>query len=271
MTLESPKRCSTPVPADPPRKCEPLWDRERLGNPHVAQDKARRVREMFEHIAPTYERVNRIASVGRDRHWRRRTVQLADIGPQDMVLDIACGTGDLAEAFGCAGPRAVIGVDFAQAMLERTAGRLPCPGGFCCADALNLPFADDSFDVTCCAFGVRNFADLQRGLSEMFRVLKPGGRTLILEFSMPSRTPLRQLYRLYFCNLMPHLARWISRDHTGAYDYLPQSVLNFASPTRIQELLIKVGFSGVRIRRQTFGIVYIFRADKPVPNGGMHA
>ncbi len=231
-------------------------------DPHLLADKAARVRRMFDDIAPTYERVNTLASAGRDRGWRRETVRLAEIKPADRVLDIACGTGDLAEAFARAGIERVVGIDFAGEMLLRSLSRVPDQAGWIQGDALHLPFADETFDITCCAFGVRNFQDLEKGLTEMHRVLKPGGRAVILEFSMPAQPVLRWTYQFYFAKILPKLATWVSGDRTGAYNYLPSSVRTFVTPPQLIELLKKVGFSSARATSRTCGIVHIIRADK---------
>ncbi len=231
-------------------------------DPHLLADKAARVRRMFDDIAPTYERVNTLASAGRDRGWRRETVRLAEVKPADRVLDIACGTGDLAEAFAHAGARRVVGLDFASEMLLRSLGRAPGQAGWIQGDGLRLPFADESFDITSCAFGVRNFQNLEAGLREMYRVLRPGGRAVILEFSMPAQPILRGIYQFYFAKILPKLATWISGDRTGAYNYLPSSVRTFVTPAQMIELLKKVGFSAARATSRTCGVVHIVRAEK---------
>ena len=239
-----------------------LWDDARLATPHEQTDKADRIRRMFNAISPTYERVNFVASVGRDRVWRRQTVRQADVQPDDRILDIACGTGDLARAFARAKPRLVLGLDFAGDMLRRAVDRTSDTRLWVQADALRLPFANGSFDITACAFGVRNFQDLETGLREMHRVLKPGGRAMILEFTMPTNALLRGLYHFYFAKIMPRLAAWISRDRTGAYQYLPRSVVSFLNAQQLTELLKKVGFASVRAKAMTFGAVQLYRAEK---------
>ena len=239
-----------------------LWDEARLATPHTQDDKAARVRSMFDQIAPTYERVNSIASAGRDRLWRRQTVRLADVRPTDCVLDVACGTGDLAEAFALAKPRVVVGLDFSRPMLVRSVGRPTVRSCSVQGDALRLPFADQSFDIACCGFGVRNFQKLQVGLAEMYRVLRPAGRAMILEFTMPNNPVFRKIYGFYFAKIMPVLANWISGDRTRAYDYLPRSVSTFVSPPQMIDMLTDAGFSKAGATRMTFGIVHIYRADK---------
>lgn len=238
------------------------WDDATLRDPHAAADKSARVRNMFNAIAPTYERVNSVFSLGRDAAWRRTAVRLANVRPGESVLDVACGTGDLARAFARAvtAPGRVMGCDFAHDMLRLALGRGDAALSWCEADALRLPFADASFDIASCAFGVRNFQDLRAGLSEMRRVLRPGGRCVILEFAMPRNAALRRAYELYFRQIMPRLAARMSGDRTGAYRYLPHSVVSFTSPDELRDLLTAVGFAGVTVNPMTLGIVNIFVA-----------
>jgi demethylmenaquinone methyltransferase/2-methoxy-6-polyprenyl-1,4-benzoquinol methylase len=240
----------------------PVWDDGRLADPHGQPDKAARVRAMFDEIAPTYERVNRVLSAGRDTYWRRRAVQMAAIRPDDCVLDLACGTGDFARAFAVAKPKLVVGCDFAEQMLRQAAER---PNGairWCLGDALTLPFADQSFSVASCAFGVRNWQNLSRGLAEVFRVLRKGGRLVILEFSMPRAPIVARAYQLYFRRVLPTVATWISGDRTGAYRYLPASVAAFADEAGMTASLREVGFARIKARRLTLGIVTVFVAWK---------
>lgn len=239
-----------------------VWDKSRLADPHRQPDKALRVRAMFDAIAPTYERVNRWLSLGRDASWRRRAVAMAAVQPSDRVLDVACGTGDFARAFAKAGPAQVVGSDFSAPMLALAAARPFSRAQWCRADGLALPFTDGSFDVVSCAFGIRNFQSLARGLSEFHRVLRPGGRAVILEFSIPSFQLAAGMYRLYFRNILPRLATWISGDRTGAYDYLPQSVETFLDEPALRRALAEAGFASCIARRLTAGIVTIYLARK---------
>lgn len=253
-----------------------LWDEGSLADPHGQPDKAARVRAMFDGIAPTYDRVNRLLSGGRDAYWRRRAVALARIGAKDRVLDVACGTGEFARAFagaldaiasstGDAGGARVVGCDFSERMLALAPARRG--GGsitinWCRADALAVPFMDASFTVVSCAFGVRNFESLDASLREAARVLVPGGRAVILEFSLPRSAALAALYRYYFHGVLPRLASWISKDRSGAYRYLPQSVSSFADAPRMKESLAAAGFSRVDVTPLTFGIVTVYVAWK---------
>lgn len=239
-----------------------VWDRQRLADPHRQPDKALRVRAMFDAIAPTYERVNRWLSLGRDASWRRRAVAMAAVQPTDRVLDVACGTGDFARAFAQAGPALVVGSDFSARMLALAAARPVARARWCRADGTALPFADASFDVVSCAFGIRNFQDLARGLGEFHRVLRSGGRVVILEFSIPSFPLAAGMYRLYFRGILPRLATWISGDRTGAYDYLPQSVETFLDESALRRALADAGFAACVTRRLTAGIVTVYLARK---------
>lgn len=243
-----------------------VWDDARLSDPHGQSDKAARVEAMFDAIAPTYERVNRTLSLGRDGYWRRRAVELARVTPDDRVLDLACGTGDFTRAFAAANPAQVIGSDFSAGMLSlakcRTRQGNGKKIGWYRADALNLPFDDASFSIASCAFGVRNWQDLPRGFRETYRVLKPGGRFVILEFSMPRAPVLGSLYLFYFRRVLPRLATVISKDRTGAYEYLPASVSSFVDAAGIARQLNDAGFSRVEHHRLTLGVVTVHLAWK---------
>ncbi len=242
-----------------------VWDAGALTNPHALNDKAARVEAMFDAIAPTYERVNTFASFGMDGVWRRRTVRAANVQAGDVVLDVACGTGDLVRLFARhnPAPSCVIGADFSANMLAR--GRyadLPAPYHLIRADAQQLPLADASVDVISCAFGVRNFQDLQAGLNEMGRVARPGARIVILEFTMPENNLRGRAYRFYCEYVMPRLATIISGDRTRAYYYLPYSVLSFESHESLQQRLGRAGFVNLTFRRMNFGTVVLHRGEK---------
>src|SRR5262249_34385866 len=223
--------------------------------------KADRVRRMFDAIAPTYELVNHVTSAGRDRAWRRRAVELSGVRPGDRVLDLACGTGDLARAFAADGAH-VVGADFAANMLSVASARPMERLCWCRGDALALPFASGAFSLVSCAFGVRNFQNLGAGLREMRRVLRPHGRVVIIEFGMPPGVVLQGAYRFYFQRVLPRLAAWISRDRSGAYDYLPRSVQTFAGDREMLAALRDAGFERAEARRMTFGIAWIYVATR---------
>ena len=242
---------------------EKLWDTSRLNDPHGQPDKGQRVQAMFDQIAPTYELVNRVLSAGRDGYWRRRAVKMAKVRAGDRVLDVACGTGDFARAFARAGPAVVIGADFAERMLALAPSRCNRSVELCRADAMKLPFATGSFSIVSCAFGVRNFRDLEQGLSEMSRVVEPGGRAVILEFSLPRSRIAGRLYSFYFRRILPIAARWISGDRSGAYDYLPHSVTAFLDASGIVRAMEGAGFRDIAHNPLTLGIVTVYVARKP--------
>lgn len=241
---------------------QPAWTADLLDAPHEAPDKSVRVRRMFNSIARRYELVNSLTSAGRDRAWRRRAVRLAAVRSDDAVIDVACGTGDFARAFSIAGAGLVVGCDFAREMLTLAVGRSDGTSRWCEGDALRLPFRSGSFSVASCAFGVRNFSDLDRGLAELYRVLRPGGRAVILEFSRPTNRVARWCSELYTRRIMPVVARLISRDREGAYRYLPQSVLSFVGVDELCDRLGRAGFARTTTTPLSLGIVTIHVAQR---------
>jgi demethylmenaquinone methyltransferase/2-methoxy-6-polyprenyl-1,4-benzoquinol methylase len=221
---------------------------------------------MFDAVAPTYERANRLISLGRDAVWRRRAIAAANVRDRDVVLDICCGTGDMIRAFAAHDPppQRLIGVDFAPRMLAHGIyDGVTTPVQLLCADGLRLPLGDAAVDVISCAFGVRNFADLGAGLREMFRVLRPGGRVVILEFALPENRLLRWAYRSYCERVLPHLAALILRDKAQAYRYLPSSIRTFERRGALTRRLEQAGFANVTARPMNLGGVVIYRAEKP--------
>ena len=207
------------------------------------------VRTMFDRIAPVYDAMNHLMTAGLDRRWRRVTAE-AVVSPGDRVLDACCGTGDLAVACVRAGGR-VTGLDFSERMLERArakSGAVEWVQG----DALALPFEDGSFDAATVGFGVRNLEGLERGLAELGRVLRPGGRLGVLEISRPRGT-LAPFYRLWFERGVPVVGRVVSGS--SAYTYLPASVRRFPGPEELAGLLREAGFGEVRYRLFARGIV----------------
>ena len=208
-----------------------------------------RVRSMFDRIAPVYDAMNRVMTAGLDQRWRRTTVE-AVVRPGDRVLDACCGTGDLAVAALRAGAT-VTGLDFSERMLER-ARRKSAEIEWVQGDAEQLPFEDASFDAATVGFGVRNLADLERGLAELRRVLRPGGRVAILEITRPSGL-LAPFYRLWFDGFVPLLGKALPGG--SAYTYLPASVRRFPGPAELAGLLRGAGFDDVRWRTFAGGIV----------------
>jgi len=207
------------------------------------------VRTMFDRIAPVYDAMNRVMTAGLDRRWRRITAETV-VRPGDDVLDAACGTGDLAIADARAGGT-VTGLDFSGRMLERARRKAP-QLEWVQGDALALPFADGSFDAATVGFGVRNLDDLEAGLRELRRVLRPGGRLGVLEITRP-RGPLRVFYSLWFDRIVPLLGKVLPGG--AAYTYLPASVRRFPGPDELKALLERVGFGEIEVRLFAGGIV----------------
>jgi demethylmenaquinone methyltransferase / 2-methoxy-6-polyprenyl-1,4-benzoquinol methylase len=208
------------------------------------------VRRMFDRIAPVYDVMNRVMTAGLDRSWRKATIR-ETVRPGDRVLDACCGTGDLAVAARAAGAGEIVGVDFSERMLERARRKDP-ELEWVQADVLALPFEDASFDAVVVGFGVRNVEDLDAGIREFHRVLRPGGRLGILEITTP-RGPLRLFYKLWFDRIVPLLGRVLPGG--DAYTYLPASVRRFPGPEDLTDLLRASSFDGVRFRRFGGGIV----------------
>lgn len=221
-------------------------------------EKATQVRRMFEGIAGRYDLLNHLLSANVDRAWRRRAVDRLEWerAPDGVYLDSCAGTLDLAVELAARGAfrGCVVGSDFALPMLrqgERKVAALPVSPA--CADSLRLPFPDAAFDGATVGFGVRNLADLDAGLREAARVLKPRARLVILEFTTPPWPPLRALYLLYFRRVLPLVGRLVS-GHGSAYSYLPESVLRFPEPPELAERMLAAGFEGVEWERLTMGI-----------------
>jgi len=236
-------------------------------------DASKKVREMFTQIAPRYDLLNHLLSLQLDRLWRARTARrLQPIldRPDALVLDLCCGTGDLAFALARAAKARIVGADFAHPMLVRAREksvalasspnhRSPTPMLFFEADAVRLPFAGASFDLVTSAFGFRNLANYEAGLREIQRVLKPGGAIAILEFTEPPDGLLGDFYRWYFCKVLPKVGGIISGDRS-AYTYLPKSVARFFRPPELAALMSAVGYQSVDYRAWTFGTVALHTA-----------
>jgi demethylmenaquinone methyltransferase / 2-methoxy-6-polyprenyl-1,4-benzoquinol methylase len=226
------------------------------------------VRSLFNRIAPHYDFLNHFLSFGFDIYWRSRAVRFLNEFEPRTILDIATGTGDLALT-ACKPPvEKIYGVDLSPAMLNLAKKKIQRRGlersivieeG----SAEQLRFPPESFDAVMVAFGIRNFSDLHKGLSEMFRVLRPGGAVMILEFSRPRRSPFRQLYAFYFTRILPRLGGLISRS-PEAYQYLPSTVLAFTDGEQFLKILTAIGFVGTFQHPVTFGVATIYIAEKPV-------
>jgi demethylmenaquinone methyltransferase / 2-methoxy-6-polyprenyl-1,4-benzoquinol methylase len=222
---------------------------------------------MFDAIAPRYDLLNRVLSAGLDRKWRDRAVDALELSNGACVLDLCTGTADLAIATVRRVPGAsVVGVDFAGAMLRLGLSKVATLGldrsiRLIRGDATRIPIASASCDATTIAFGIRNVAEPERALAEIARVLRPNGRLAILEFGQPAIPGLRSLYSWYFRFVLPAIGRLVSK-HTSAYSYLPASVGTFPSPATFSGIIAAQGFSNVRAVPLTFGIVYLYIAQK---------
>ena len=225
---------------------------------------------LFDRIAPTYDGLNHGLSLNIDRRWRRKTVAL--MPPVGHVLDVAIGTADLTiEMLRQGKAQRVTGIDLSEQMMaigekkiesqQPTANSQQPTVDFVFANAQQMPFEDQTFDAVTCAFGCRNFQNLDEGLSEMYRVLKPGGQVTVLEFSYPSNPFVRAVYDLYFTHLLPAIGRVVSRDKT-AYTYLNRSVKSFCWGEEFAQHLRDAGFKDVRFTPLTFGIATIYKGRK---------
>ncbi|MBI2899226.1 MAG: bifunctional demethylmenaquinone methyltransferase/2-methoxy-6-polyprenyl-1,4-benzoquinol methylase UbiE [Planctomycetes bacterium] len=208
-----------------------------------------RIREMFDRISPRYDFLNHLLSLNTDVRWRKRAV--GKLGKARRVLDVCCGTADLALEIRRGGAE-VVGVDFAGRMLalarRKSRGRVALVQG----DAMRLPFRDGSFDGATVAFGIRNVADTERGVAEMARVLRPGGRLVICEFTLPANRLVRAGYRLYFSRILPKVGKWISRSE--AYRYLPDSVEAWWGPEELAAMLRRHGLADAGYELLTGGV-----------------
>jgi len=224
--------------------------------------KKQQVRSMFNNIAHRYDFLNHFLSAGIDYSWRRKAIKLMGRKNPKTILDVATGTGDLAIEALKINPEKIIGVDIAEDMLEfgrkkLTEKKLQDKITLETGDSENLRFGDASFDAVMVAFGVRNFENLEKGLSEMFRVINQNGQVMILEFSKPKKFPVKQLYNFYFRFILPSLGKMISGD-SSAYTYLPESVGKFPDGDAFLNILQKIGFKEVKQIKLTFGIASIY-------------
>lgn len=230
------------------------------------KDKKQQVEDMFDSIAPTYDKLNRILSLRIDTIWRKNVIKLLKKQQPKTILDIATGTADLAIAMKEVQPSKIVGLDLSEEMLQ--VGRkkinnkqLDTLIEMVKGDSENLQFKDQSFDAITCAFGVRNFGNLQAGLKEMCRVVKDNGQVIILEFSKPKNTFFQKIYYFYFFNVLPFVGNLLSGDNR-AYTYLPESVNAFPSGEAFANELKQAGFKSILCKPQTFGICTIYQAKK---------
>ncbi len=224
------------------------------------------VEQMFDSIASRYDFLNHTLSLGIDKGWRKKAI--ASIGKNNpkQILDVATGTADLAIACLTLNPDSIIGIDISQNMLNVGIKKINDQGyadkiKLMKGDSENLPFSNNTFDAITVAFGVRNFENLDKGLKEIARVLKPGGTLAVLEFSKPRTFPFKQLYNLYFSNILPFFGKWISKNE-NAYAYLPESVKHFPDGEDFLHHLRSAGFTDSKQQTLTFGICSLYNAIK---------
>lgn len=227
-----------------------------------------RVRRMFGEIAGRYDFLNHLLSLNVDRYWRWRTTRAVPPA-EGPILDLCTGTGDLALAYYHAsrGRAKIVGADFCHPMLVRgdeKRRRAGCNGQltFVEADAQRLPFPDDFFSIVCVAFGLRNVTDTDRGLREMARVCRPGGKVAVLEFSLPTWSPLRAAYLMYFRRILPRIGQMLARNRHDAYSYLPATVSEFPSGEALAERMRQAGLTSVSFRPLTFGVATLYVGSK---------
>ncbi len=241
-----------------PKKITPYKDSE--------HGKKEQLTQMFDKISENYDGLNRIISLGRDVRWRRKVVNIVKEKSPASVLDIATGTGDLAIELANTGASRIVGIDISQGMLNIGKKKVRQKGlaeriDMVVGDSEALPFGDASFDAITVAFGVRNFEDLDKGLSEILRVLKPGGTLVVLETSVPSNWLYRQGYKLYSHLLLPLIGKLFSKDRS-AYSYLSESAAAFPHGQAFNNILEKIGFIGMEHKPQTLGVASIYVATK---------
>lgn len=231
------------------------------------KDKTEQVALMFDNISKRYDFLNRILSLGIDTIWRKKAIDLLKKSKPQNILDVATGTCDFAlEAQKRLNPEKIIGIDISAGMLELGQEKinkknLKAQIELVLGDSENLPFETNTFDAATVAFGVRNFSNLEKGLTEIYRVLNPDGSLVILEFSKPKSFPIKQLYGFYFRYVLPLVGKLFSKDNR-AYTYLPQSVAVFPEGKSFLELLEKIGFKQTTEKRLTFGICSIYHGKK---------
>ena len=230
-------------------------------------EKSVQVEQMFDNIAPTYDKLNHTLSLGIDKRWRRKAIDwLRPFAPKRM-MDVATGTGDFAIlAAQLLQPNHLIGTDISEGMMNVARSKVNQVGlsdkvSFAREDCTSLSFQDSTFDAVTVAFGIRNFANLDKGLAEMCRVLTPGGHMVILELTTPERFPMKQLFAIYSKLIIPTLGKLLSKDNR-AYQYLPQTIEAFPQGEVMRKAILKAGFSSVEIKPLTFGICTLYTATK---------
>jgi len=245
-------------------KSAELWPDHCLDQPHQQADKARRVRLMFDAVTGRYDLFNTVASMGIDRYWRARLIRRARPLAGKKVLDLCCGPGTLTveQIKRNDRPELLVGLDFSLPMLNLAQKRLRGRGPnvtLCCADALNLPFGDQTFDLVTCTFGIRNFQDLPAGLKQLHAVLKPSGKLLILEFALPTNRYFAMVYRMYLRYILPVVGTVIAGDRVRAYQYLHNSVAGFDQPPQLCRVFRDTGFEVQAALPLTAGVVWLYQ------------
>lgn len=228
--------------------------------------KKEQVAEMFDNISHRYDFLNHFLSLGIDILWRKKAIRMLKPHAPKEILDVATGTGDFALEALALKPNRIVGVDISAGMLEMGKQKMKKKGvdhiiDMQMGDSEKLLFEDNTFDAGIVAFGVRNFENLEKGLSDMRRVLKPGGKIVVIEFSKPRSFPMKQLYHFYFKSILPVIGKLISKDQS-AYTYLPESVDVFPDGQQFLDILTQVGFNDVSCTPLTFGISSIYMAEK---------
>ncbi len=228
--------------------------------------KKEQVTQMFDKVSSNYDFLNRVLTFGIDISWRKKVVQMVQSQHAKNVLDIATGTGDLAIMLAQSGTDKVTGLDISEGMLnvgkqKVIAANLEDKVSMVIGDSENLPFANDTFDAVTVGFGVRNFEDLEKGLQEIYRVIKPKGTFVVLETSQPTKFPMKQGYVFYSKYIIPTIGKMFSKDK-NAYNYLPESAAVFPFGEAFNNILLKIGFKNSKVYPQTFGSATIYQAFK---------
>ncbi len=228
--------------------------------------KREQVEDMFDNIAPKYDLLNHSLTVGIDRIWRRKAIKIANANNPASILDIAAGTGDFSILEAQRTKAQITAIDISQKMLDIAVEKAEKNGlseriTFQKADSLDMPFADNTFDAATVGFGVRNFVDIPKGLSEIYRVLKPGGRLVVLELSEPYNPVVKAGFDLYFHKVLPFFGRMVSKDKS-AYTYLPKSVDNFPYGERFVEIMNTCGYTNTSLKWLSLGIAAIYTGEK---------
>ena len=244
-----------------------MYQQEAIKPYDEREEKGQQVEQMFDNIAPTYDKLNHRLSLDIDKGWRKKAIKHLESYRPQTILDIATGTGDFAIlAAEMLHPQKLIGADISEGMMEIGRKKVKQKGlqdiiSFEKEDCLALSYPDNSFDAVTAAFGIRNFANLDKGLQEMCRVLKPGGHLSILELTTPVTFPMRQLFHIYANSVLPVYGRLISKD-TNAYSYLTKTIKAFPQGERMTDILHEAGFSQAAFKRLTFGICTMYVATK---------